>query len=461
MDKVQFPCGHCGQLLAVPANLAGQAVRCPHCQQVVTAPAAAPALAAAPPPAPPEAPPAPDLLQETRFTLPGVAEQDSIFSQQEEEDLFGATARPRVEFPPEPPPPEPPPPAVPPADRMTPPTVPAAEVPPPVGETVACVPPPPAGRDANAPTEVVLPGPSPWPGADAGTPTAPDVLAGANPRPQVRVPREKGGAWFYVIAVCLFSYSVLATVLVVLLLLRLQQRPEPINPLEYLPDVDGDHPGARRQGSGQRKRMRWPVDTPLGESQITRVGQPIRIGDLEVTPGKPEWRVVKIQVGNGNPEPQDEESLVLPLRLRNVSADVSFYPLDSFFDRRWKEKGGTQKLQTSYPPYTYLELTDTGRRFYGGPTPWWKDNPNSRFSNPRERVLGQNYDRELKPGEELESFVCTDADDHVKQALANYQGGLRWRIQVRRGLVAVGDREPPATAVIGVDFTAADVRNGG
>src|SRR5262245_8443039 len=74
MDNVQFSCGHCGQLLVVGVQFAGQQVRCPHCQQVLTAPPAVAAPALADPPAP-AAPP----LQETQFNLPGAGEQESIF----------------------------------------------------------------------------------------------------------------------------------------------------------------------------------------------------------------------------------------------------------------------------------------------------------------------------------------------------------------------------------------------
>src|SRR6516225_5521737 len=47
MQTVQFQCGHCGSLMGVGVDLLGQQVRCPTCQQIVTAPASAA-------PAPPE-----------------------------------------------------------------------------------------------------------------------------------------------------------------------------------------------------------------------------------------------------------------------------------------------------------------------------------------------------------------------------------------------------------------------
>lgn len=44
MQTVQFPCSCCGNTMEVDGELLGRQVSCPHCQQVVTAPANAPAL---------------------------------------------------------------------------------------------------------------------------------------------------------------------------------------------------------------------------------------------------------------------------------------------------------------------------------------------------------------------------------------------------------------------------------
>jgi hypothetical protein len=64
----------------------------------------------------------------------------------------------------------------------------------------------------------------------------------------------------------------------------------------------------------------------------------------------------------------------------------------------------------------------------------------------------------LGPGAEMDTFVCTDGDDAaVLQELEKFQGKLLWRVQLRRGLVRVGQRDIPAAAVVGVEFTARDV----
>jgi hypothetical protein len=95
----------------------------------------------------------------------------------------------------------------------------------------------------------------------------------------------------------------------------------------------------------------------------------------------------------------------------------------------------------------YLEVGT--HRLYGGPVAW---QPGRR----REILEGQKH-LTLKPGEDVRTLVCTNPADEVGRTLTGYHGRLLWRIQVRRGLVAVHDREVSATAVIGVEFQDSDI----
>lgn len=113
--------------MGVPAELLGRQVRCPHCKQVVVAPATvgpAPAPVAPPPPPPPEPapkfvapapppPPAPDV--ELRpFNIPAQKEgADSILSESDEseDEVFGSNPGARLQTLPPAPAPEPPAPA--------------------------------------------------------------------------------------------------------------------------------------------------------------------------------------------------------------------------------------------------------------------------------------------------------------------------------------------------------------
>ena len=126
--------------------------------------------------------------------------------------------------------------------------------------------------------------------------------------------------------------------------------------------------------------------------------------------------------------------------------------MDRFFAR-----AGPTALN-AIPQYTILEMGD--RKFFGGPLKWISlaaaRRPDSHANI--EYVYQQLVNQELKPGEEMTTFVCTNPDDKAVKALNSYQGPLLWRVQLRRGLVKwttrTGvEREDSATAVVGVEFT--------
>jgi hypothetical protein len=185
-------------------------------------------------------------------------------------------------------------------------------------------------------------------------------------------------------------------------------------------------------------------ESPLPDKLRITLGQTIRVGDLEVTPQRVELKRVVFRRPGVAPEPAPDDSLVLHLLFRNVSPDVVFSPSDPFFDRSWKG------LSSGKRPYTFLDVGS--HRLWGGPLPW---KPGRRIDE-AETIEGQQY-RTVQPGEELSTFVCTDPQDHVGRILEKYRGDLVWRVQVRRGLVPVKDREYPATAVIGVLFKDSDI----
>lgn len=255
----------------------------------------------------------------------------------------------------------------------------------------------------------------------------------------------------------LLSYSVMATAILILVLVRMKTA-GPMHPLEYIPDVDGDNPGAKRtkiRFNHDKERTQEIVPAQLR----TKIGMAIRVGELEVTPLAVEKATVAVLVsGFSKAEPCKEDSLILRLKLKNVSADQSFSPLDYYFNRKWKEKS-----RNSYPPpFTLVQFgtEKPEKSFFGGPANWL---PlalagSKKSQSPRETVEDENLDKTLEPGEEMTAFLCTDGDDSSTQAIYTYQGPMLWRLQVRRGLVPVGAKEIPATAVIGVEFSTTDIK---
>jgi hypothetical protein len=217
--------------------------------------------------------------------------------------------------------------------------------------------------------------------------------------------------------IVLIPYAIVATVAVVLLYLRGQQPS-----LEVLPDPQPEKKAGgptRRDPGGKQVRHDLRVPAKL----LTRLGQAVQVGDLEVVP-----RRVERLPGN---------RLRLRLTLRNVSEDVDFNPVSNHFLRHQRGVPAARK------PYTFLEALNQPVRVYGGQ---W------RTTRKGDQVAGR-----LGPGEALEADLTTDPRDARQVRALTADGPLRWRIQVRRGFVRYKGQDVSATAVVGVEFSAAEI----
>jgi hypothetical protein len=434
METVQIRCGRCNSLMAVPGEFLGRQVRCPHCQHVVLAPASSALQTALDATGTASAQPSEVLGSDTVF-LHDEERHDRFVPTVASEGSFDEDATLRLEI---------------------------------VAETVR-----PSSDDLRErEKEVQLPASGSVPVAESrplpefreyaveGTDTA--YLDAIPPNPvsrnasSGRSPRRKHGWLLGAVFLPLFLYSILATVAIVLLWNRLQQTPP--HPLEMFPDVEGDTPGVQKNGKktspvrGQiaPEHVKKLADAALPSQLRVSLGETLRVGDLEVTPRRVDRKVVRVFVeGFANPEPCLHESLVLQLHLHNASADSTFTPIDNYFDRRWKKGGGP-------PPLTVLEMGP--QRFYGGPAEW---SPLGSAGNVRRQWVEGRKDFDalgVGPGADMDTFVCTDGDDaKVLQELEKFPGKLLWRVQLRRGLVRVGNRDIPAAAVVGVEFNRHDV----
>lgn len=487
MQTVNFQCGHCRNLMAVGTEYLGKQVRCPHCQQVVLAPAPQPAAAPAPQPLAPTladgpAAPAPAPLPETLFVPPPQAgDSEDIFSEPDSDDLFGRSSGPRLEFPP-PPMIEPPAngPVLPPAPQPEPapspemPLFPPADAQPPAAETLTYV------ADERGPTlqAPTVPSATQGPVNPWLAPTmADEPVPGAQPEPSVgpdlnvpsaRAPRRaEGNSWFIpLVFVPLVFYALGATFFVAWAVYKLNtvRNQGPENPFDKLID-DGDDRGVTKDG--RRISYRFPysqefVTQPLPAAQRVALKKgeakqaSLRIGSIEVTPLRVERKKVRVMVlGFARPEECRYDSLVLHLKLRNISSDEAFAPLDNYFDRWWKGGGAM--------PLTFLEA---GPKRIFGPAQWASPVFRKRNDSNPQWIEGRKHlDPEgLKPGQDMEGIVCTDGndadavrvlfgeDDEGKNVAAPYAGPFLWRVQVRRGLIEHKGKLYSATTVIGVEF---------
>lgn len=242
------------------------------------------------------------------------------------------------------------------------------------------------------------------------------------------------------VLVPLISYAILATITILILLLRTQ-----VDPLEFLPDVEGDFKGATRTRPASVSYERVSPERPLPRYLCIGLGETLRLGDLEVRPERVELRRLVFRKPGFQPEAGEADSLVLYLTLTNRSTDTSFCPTDPWFERQWREAESSGSR-----PYMMLSLgTD---RFPGGSISWDRTDT----ARTREQIEGQQH-RVLQPGEQVETFIATNPAAHVAERLVPESGPLEWRVQLRRGLLRNGSREVSATGVVGVRFAAAAI----
>jgi hypothetical protein len=445
--------------MAVEEHLLGQQVRCPHCQQVLVAPAAcAPAAFESAGSQPADVANTTSVSANKPSDSPEFhpSETESIFAPPEHgsDDLFGVpTPAAMVEMPAE----HGPAPFSPEAknedgtDKLISASTNGSGVrvkassealsPPASVESVG------AGSDLHQATHA-------WP--DLGASDFPAELPAEMSSPQLtqqvarRAKRESLFATYLIII--LIPYAIFATCVAAYFYFRMKQMP---HPLEYLRD-SGENPPAKRGTSSVMETI--SPETNLPSRLMLALGQQFRLGDLEIQPVKVERRKLTICSENRQVRPQEtsQDALVLTLRLKNVSQDVYFTPTDPVFERQWKLEFGSNR------PYTLLDMG--GTRFFGGPIKYMPRGHQGQFrgDDPREYVKGQEHDNQaLKPGEERTSIICTDPNNReILKTLKSYQGPLVWRVQLRRGLVQIGEREVSATAVVGVVFDKKDIANG-
>ncbi|WP_157368669.1 hypothetical protein [Zavarzinella formosa] len=452
--------------MAVGMNLLGRNVRCPHCKAVVQAPTApgepmsTPALVRAPvkPPEPTPTAPAPAPANLPQFNLPPKETEapESIFGEVHDEDVFGS----------EPPKPTMPPPPIPaqPPETQTPSPM---SVPAPVYSAPAPVyaaPQPQPTYDPNGAT-VAMPPPDNYVGdTETVDSPPPDDLA---PPPQTRSEREprrtqrpptadegKGSNAF---AIILLAYGLLMTIAAgVFGYLNFVKSSEPEHPFKAIPDVFGEYEKANRKQTS----LKW---MPNAKSEVpndlkVKLGDELVVGDLAVTPLEIKKELITavevFNAGDDRVRPVGPKTLVLSLKVKNKSSDVTFYPTDPAFVRKLPS-GGDERVG----PLTALQINN---EMYYGPFPW-PETGNTK----KEFIQGQEAnEKPLKPGEESTIFITVAPRQEAVRNLERVpvDQTLLWRVQLRRGLVKFKDDstgkegEFSATTVIGVTFKKTQIQ---
>jgi hypothetical protein len=462
MEIINFQCGQCGNMMGVTIDCLGQQVRCPTCEQVVVAPAAAPELSPREP------------------ASVGSHDHEDIFTPPDSDGLFGSEPAPRLEMPPASPSSNGPPVHQTPYLDPEPPPAPAPAVasPPVVVGTPAD-----GGYRAESFSDTSAAGAR----ADAGYPDEPGELPTAPPSSR-RKPQRSSIVPILVIF-SLFSYAILVTVVAVILYLRVMADKAPPSPLDQLPDIDGDAHGVKKSNVTWDIRDEFKLAMP--DRLKVGLGEKLQVGDLEIEPYRVERRRVDVldEGSKGKKEQMDFDSVVLHLRLRNTSSNSSFVPLDPYFDRGMRHPGAVparpaeadgpdalaryEEGSNGYwekwtdkkvgypqggPPLTLLEVGE--RRYFGSSSDWYERNRDPGLRLRRAWVEGRSdLPQYLDPGKTLDTFVSTDGrDSRLQEQLKTYHGPLLYRVHLRRGLVTRSDgKQVSATAVIGVRFTTDDI----
>jgi hypothetical protein len=222
-----------------------------------------------------------------------------------------------------------------------------------------------------------------------------------------------------ILMIFLIPYSVVATFAVVYLLYERSQRAG----LDLLPDPD------REDGAPRRVKH----DLALPDKLRTRLGSPIALGDVVVTP-------LKIERTRDN-------DLVLHLKIDNASTDTQFNPFPDSYHRYMTRQS------TPVPPYTFLAASSTGGgewRLYGGYTARFRQPPDKRSARDDGTFSGMIGPQETVYAE----LITNDKDRYLVPRVLATDGELLWRVHLRRGFVTVGGRDVSASGVIGVAFPA-------
>ena len=209
------------------------------------------------------------------------------------------------------------------------------------------------------------------------------------------------------------------------------------HPRADLGPLDGSIISVRRASSGQcesRPKLESvpkivdssPVGVlpPLPAENVASLGNTIRLGELEVTPldivATPLDLVRSIEPADWRRE--ESPALVLRLKLKNISADHAFAPLERRFCASRRAAVDRSSIVTSQGKSINL-------------FPLAVD---SEWS-----IVGQEFPS-LEPGESVETFIASEPG-----AADRLTDDMTWRVRLRIG--------PYRTDVLGVRFNKSDV----
>lgn len=295
------------------------------------------------------------------------------------------------------------------------------------------------------------PSPAPTSGSQYPAPRPVDEDHNAQAKAQPRPQRGKTGAqpatggFPKPVVYGLAAYAVLATLLALYgLFLRSPDLP-PEHPLSTIPDSFGEFDPVQRK---KVSLYRFKVDGPLPPSQVAAMNGTVEVGGLAIEPVKVERRTLELftvdKGGQRVPSGRSDSTLVLHLKIKNNS-DAPICPLDPAFSRK----------PTAAADVPATRLVVGTKEYAGGPIVWPATKPGSRmFEKEQERDA-----EPLKPGETREYSVCAPVKSELVSEVKKNGDKIVWRVQVRRAPVEYHGKSVPVTAIVGIEFSRADIQN--
>lgn len=210
--------------------------------------------------------------------------------------------------------------------------------------------------------------------------------------------------------------------------------------LESLPDL--------KPPVGKNGEFSWRYNPPknsVAPGHVMALGESRRFGNVKVTPLKVTRGVVNFEHFTGQSgfdRVPSDKLLKLWVKFENVSGDQTFAPLDAYllFTRDEKNLGESVRANSFVAVDADRKLGNSLFYHYD------KMSVTSEF-----RMVGQNLDKELAPGESLETFVPSE------EAASKLDGELVWRFQFRKGYNRRSHRG--VTTLIDVRFTGKDIKD--
>src|SRR4051812_36397808 len=175
-----------------------------------------------------------------------------------------------------------------------------------------------------------------------------------------RAKESKPGKGMVIALIFLIPYSILITILVVLLLMR----DRPLDPLERLPDPT-------KKGKGPPRQVE--LDLPLPAHLVTQLGEAIQVGALLVLPQ--------------SVEKSADGDLVLTLKMKNLSSHLAFIPITDDF-LRYAPDNPDLALPLTYLKSDAAKAEDDENCLFGGYLEWSRGAPGNEI--PGDGELGPN-----------------------------------------------------------------------